>query len=306
MSSQAEDDSPVCRYCRHRAAPESGCCPLCGAPAEVRVTASEWMEQPMIQSMTRIRCGNSRCQIAGTLAPAAEFDLAADDLIYFAPHALLWAEPAVTLAAAPVPPVYDPAARRGHDPRPADLPRRLLEAQGPGHLGVSENHAGELIAVPFADGQSVHTLEHQFLCGTGSVAYRYLRCPVHYKKFTRGGEREYEYPVGRYHYEFTATGGPGLLLLHVAGNVFVRDLTESESILVEPGSLAYWEDSVQISMHLEYMRTPAARNQRDPGSYRTIWLRLGGPGRVAVQSVRKRAEETGVPDYFSFPTSKRW
>lgn len=126
------------------------------------------------------------------------------------------------------------------------------------------------------------------------------------RKYSRGGEREYEYPAGRYHYRFTASGGSGLLLLHAAGNVFVRDLSEAESILVELGSPVYWEESVQIAMHLEYVRAPDARNQRDPGSYRTIWLRLGGPGRVAVQSVHQPAEETGIPDYLSFPTTKRW
>ena len=68
----------------------------------------------------------------------------------------------------------------------------------------------------------------------------------------------------------------------------------------------YWEDSVQISMHLEYVRTPVDPTRRAPGSHRTIWLRLGGPGRVAVQSVHKRAEETGIPDYLSFPSTKRW
>jgi uncharacterized protein (AIM24 family) len=305
-ASQADGGSPICRYCRHPAAPESLSCPLCGAPVDIRVTNSGWMEQPMIKSMTRIRCGNTRCQIAGTLTPVAEFDLAPDDWVYFAPHALLWADAVTTLAVAPVPSSYDPAARRGHDPRPADLPRRLLQGHGPGHIGVSENHAGELIAVPLANRQSVHILEHQFLCATGSVAYRYLRCPIHYRMYSPSGEHEYEYPSGRYHYRFSASGGPGLLLLHAAGNVFVRDLAETESILVESGSLVYWEESVQISMHLEYMRTPGARNRRDPGSYRTIWLRLGGPGRVAVQSVHKRAEETGIPDYLSFPSTKRW
>jgi biogenesis AIM24-like protein len=303
---RAGDDSPFCRYCRHPVPPESYSCPACGAPVDIRVTDSGWMEQPMIESMTRISCGKTRCQIAGTLTPSAEFDLAPDDWIYFAPHALLWADTATTLAAAPVPPSYDPAARPGHDPRPADLPRRLLEGHGPGHIGVSENHAGELIAVPLAAGQSVHILQHQFLCATGSVSYRYLRSPIHYRKYSSRGEHEYEYPSGRYHYEFTASRRPGLLLLHAAGNVFVRDLTENESILVESGSPVYWEDNVQISMHLEYMRTPAAPNRRDPGSYRTIWLRLGGPGRVAVQSVHKPAEETGTPDYLAFPTVKRW
>jgi hypothetical protein len=299
-------DSPICRYCRHPAAPESLTCTLCGAPVDIRVTGSGWMEQPMIQSMTRIRCGDTRCQVAGTLTPVAEFALAPDDWVYFAPHALLWADTAITLEVAPVPAVYDPAAWSGHDPRPADLPRSLLEGHGPGHIGVSENRAGELIAVPLADGQPVHILENQFLCATGSVSYRYLRCPIHYRKYSRRGEHEYEYPSGRYHYRFTASGGPGLLLLHAAGNVFVRDLSETESFLVESGSPVYWEDSVQISMHLEYMRAPGARNRRDPGSYRTIWLRLGGPGRVAVQSGHKRAEDTGIPDYLSFPTTKRW
>ena len=304
---RAEDDSPICRYCRHPAAPESNSCPLCGAPIDIRVTGSGWMEQPMIQSMTRIRCGDTRCQIAGTLTPAAEFDLATDDSVYFAPHALLWADTATTLTAAPVPTSYDPAARPGHDPRPADLPRTLLEAHGPGHIGLSENHAGELIAVRLAAGQSVHTLEHQFLCATGSVSYRYLRSPIHYRKYSRGGEHEYEYPSGRYHYLFSASRRPGLLLLHAAGNVFVRDLTETESILVEPGSPVYWEDSVQISMHLEYVRTPVDPTRRAPGIHRTIWLRLVGPGRVAVQSVHRRhTEETGIPDYLAFPTVKRW
>jgi uncharacterized protein (AIM24 family) len=264
------------------------------------------MEQPMIQSMTRIRCGNTRCQIAGTLTPAAEFALAPGDWIYFAPHALLWADAATTFAVAPVPRSYDPTARPGHDPRPEDLPRKLLEAYGPGHIGVSENHAGELIAVPLANGQLVHILENRFLCATGSVSYKYLPCPIHYRKYSRGGERELECPAGRHHYQFTASGGPGLLLLHAAGNVFVRDLTETESILVEPISPVYWEDSVEFSMHLEYMRTPGARDRSDPGSYRKIWLRLSGPGRVAVQSVHKRAEETGIPDYLSFDTTKRW
>jgi hypothetical protein len=54
------------------------------------------------------------------------------------------------------------------------------------------------------------------------------------------------------------------------------------------------------------MRTPGARSRHDRGSYRTIWLRLGGPGRVAVQSAHKRPEEAGIPDYLAFPTIKRW
>ena len=69
-------------------------CPRCGAPIDItkRVTDSGWMEQPMIADMTRLRCGDIRCQIAGTLVPAIEFSLAHDDWIYFSHHALLWTD----------------------------------------------------------------------------------------------------------------------------------------------------------------------------------------------------------------------
>ncbi len=149
-ASPAEDDSPICQYCRHPAAPDSLACPLCGAPVDIRVTGSGWMEQPMIQSMTRIQCGKTRCQIAGTLTPAAEFALAPDDWVYFAPHALLWADTATTLAVAPVPPSYDPAARSGHDPHPADMPRQLLEGHGPGRAARVPGTG----AIPAATGRS--------------------------------------------------------------------------------------------------------------------------------------------------------
>jgi hypothetical protein len=46
------------------------------------------MEQPMIANMTRLRCGDTRCQIAGTLVPAVEFSLGRDDWIYFSHHVL--------------------------------------------------------------------------------------------------------------------------------------------------------------------------------------------------------------------------
>ena len=132
QASRADSDSPICLYCRHPTAPESLSCPLCGAPVDIRVTNSGWMEQPMIHSMTRIRCGKTRCQIAGTLTPVAEFALAPDDWVYFAPHALLWADTATALAVAPVPASYDPAARPGHDPRPAVLATSACRRTAPG------------------------------------------------------------------------------------------------------------------------------------------------------------------------------
>ncbi len=98
------------------------------------------MRQPMIPSMTRLSCGTIRCQINGTCVPVAEFELAAGDWIYFSPKVLLWTDPATTLTI--------PQPSRGRNPG-------LMEAHGPGHIGVAENRAGEVIALPLRRAQPV-------------------------------------------------------------------------------------------------------------------------------------------------------
>ena len=37
----------------------------------------------------------------------------------------------------------------------AGMPLMMLEARGPGHLALSENHAGELVALPMQHGQQM-------------------------------------------------------------------------------------------------------------------------------------------------------
>ena len=260
----------------------------------------------MVHDMARLQCGGTRCQIAGTVVPVAEFDLAPDDWIYCPPHALLWTDAATTLDVSV--PVADNQYSSSWAKRSAmGLPNVLLQCHGPGHVGVSENHAGDLIAVPVRRRHRLNVRRGRFLCATGSVSYRYHRSPIHYRAYYNGGrELDYEYPAGRFHDSFTAAVGWGLLLLHSSGNAFVRDLAAGESILVKPPSLLYWEASVDLSMHLEYMNTPGKRNRRDPSSYRTIWLRLLGPGRVAVQSAFEPEEGRSLPDWTSFASTQRW
>ena len=115
-----------------------------------------------------------------------------------------------------------------------------------------------------------------------------------------------EYPMGRYHLTFTAIERRGLLLLHASGDTFIRDLADGESVLVRPTSLLYWEDKTDLSLHLEYAYVPGKPTRRTLSRYRTIWLRLRGPGRVAVQSAYEHVEDAGVPDYSSFASWHRW
>jgi uncharacterized protein (AIM24 family) len=288
-----------CRYCRQVHDASAPACPLCGAPIDItaRVTDSGWMEQPMIGDMTRLRCGDTRCQIAGTVVPVAEFSLGRDDRIYFSHHVLLWTDGVTTLSARP--------ADDLPDRRIAGLPVIMLEGRGPGHIGVSDNHAGELIAIPLQHGHRVLAHPSRFLCATGSVTYQWHPSFVYYKKF-RGAEPEREYPAGPFYDSFAAHDRPGLLLLHSPGNTFIRDLDADESILVQPSSLVYWDAAVDLALHLERPRKVDGPSLHDPQSYRIVWLRLTGPGRVAVQSVYELAESTGKLDVFSFDSTQLW
>lgn len=281
----------LCRYCRQRSAlgkaPVS--CPLCGAPLDIgpAVSGSGWMRQPMIPSMTRLSCGTIRCQINGTYVPVAEFELAADDWIYFSPKVLLWTDPAMTLTI-PQPPLGRSTG--------------MMEAHGPGHIGVAENRAGEVIALPLRRAQPVCVRPGRFLCATGNVTYEWQPSTVSYG--TLAAEREY--PAGRYLLSLTAAGRQGLVLLHASGDAFTRDLADGQNVLVSPASLLYWEDTVDLSLHLEFPYVSGPHVRRVFWRSSRIWLRVCGPGRVAIDSACGQPEDARSADRQSFPSCQYW
>jgi uncharacterized protein (AIM24 family) len=104
---------------------------------------------------------------------------------------------------------------------------------------------------------------------------------------------------------FTAPQAPGLLLLHAAGNVFVRQLADDETILVKPTALVFKDPTVQ--MHLHFERPGMTFQGWGTWANRYMWLRLSGPGRVAIQSVfaRVEGEARNLADC-SYATEQRW
>ena len=190
--------------------------------------------------MARLQFGQSHCQIAGTTVPAAEFNLAHGEMVYFSHHVLLWADPATRL--------QNMSLRGGWKRMMAGLPLIMVEAHGPGHIALSDNHAGEVIALPLQHGQSIWVKEHRFLTATGNVRYDWNKNDVWCVTGT-GDEREIHYPMGPFGDTFTAADRPGLLLLHAPGDAFVRDLRQGESLLVQPASLVYRDVSVRVHLH---------------------------------------------------------
>jgi uncharacterized protein (AIM24 family) len=248
--------------------------------------------------MARLQFGQSHLQVTGLRVPIAEFTLAPQDWIYFSHHVMLWTEPQTRL--------NNMSLKGGWKRMMAGLPLLMMQATGPGHIALSDNHAGEVVALPLQHGQSMWVREHRFLCATGNITYDWQQNHIWYTTGT-GDDKEWHYPMGQYGDTFTAAGGPGLLMLHSPGNTFIRDLGHGESLLVQPSSLLYRDVSVRMHLHLEYPRNLGFAFWSNTLDYRNIWLRLTGPGRVAVQSVYTPAEECErITDFSYSTTSHRW
>lgn len=289
----------VCRYCRQPSDPSGASCPNCGAPVDVRDVHSDsgWIEQPAIRDMARVQFGASTAQIEGTYVPVVDFNLQPPGSVYFSHHTLLWAEPQVQMTTMPM--------AGGWNRVRAGLPLIMMQASGPGHLALSDDAPGEVVALPLAPGQAIQVREHRFLAATDAVKYDWQQSGIWFTTGS-GNETEYHYPFGMYVDTFQAHQSPGLLLLHSPGNSFIRDLGPGETMCIQPTALLYKDLSVGMALHLEY---PRAVGMMWGGSYqyRQVWLRLWGPGRVAVQSVFSRPEG-GEPITGSSPgtTHYRW
>lgn len=288
----------TCRYCRHASDPTARSCVRCGAPVDVRaaVSTSGWQRQEPITDMARIQFGQSYVQVEGVQVPVADFALANGDRIYFSHHSLLWTDPSTRLT--------NMGLSGGWKRVMGGLPLFMVEAHGPGHVALSDNHAGDLVCLPLDHGQQIWVREHRFVAATGNISYDWTSTGVWYT--TRSGdETETHYPLGRFGDVFTAREAPGLLLLHGPGNTFVRDLAPNEPLLIQPSALLYRDLSVGTHLHLEYPRGSGGFFLSSY-SYRNVWLRLVGPGRVAVTSVTEHPEESNRIVRSSYSTSWRW
>jgi len=285
----------TCRYCRMGSDGSGTSCPFCGAPVNIkdRVTDSGWEEQPPIKDMAKIQMGQSSCQVSGKYVPVADMGLAGEDSVYFSHHVLLWAEPSVQMTTMPMKGAWNRSF--------AGMPLVMMQAKGPGHIAFSHDDPGETLAVPLQHGQAIDVHEHRFLVATGNVTYDWFQSGIWYTT-QNGDDTEYHFPLGQFLDRYVAQGGPGLLLLHSPGNVFVRDLQEGQAICIQPSSLVYKDPSVGMQLHIEY---PAGGLF---GSYnnRTVWLRMWGPGRVAIQSVFEPPESPNNITNHSRATTQRW
>jgi len=287
-----------CTWCGQASDGVALSCPACGAQVDVRdiVSKSGWSELPGRKDMAKLQFGQSFCQVEGTYVPVADMSLAAGDRIYFSHHVLLWMDGQVKVSA---------MSMKGAWKRMiAGMPLIMTQAEGPGHIAFSRDAPGELVALPIQPGQAVDVREHLFLVATSAVAYDWIQSGIWFST-REGNETETHYPLGMFLDRFTSPQVPGLLLLHAAGNVFVRQLQPGQTILVKPTAFLFKDPTVHMQLHFE---RPAGtwRSWRSWGD-RYIWLRLKGPGRVAVQSAFEPIEDNGrTISSHSGATERQW
>lgn len=273
-------------------------CGNCGTPMSVRpAPPSGWTKLPGRRDMAKLQFGDSFCQIEGTYVPVADVNLAGRDSVYFAHHVILWKDPQVNVTTMPL--------SGGWKRMFAGLPLIMTQAHGPGHIAFSRDVPGEMIALPLQPGEYLDVREHLFMVATGNVTYDWFTTNVWFTTGS-GNERETHYPVGMFMDRFSAPQAPGWLILHASGNVLVRNLAPGEAILVRPTALIFKDPSVNMQLHFEH---PGSGYYAGWGSWsnRYLWLRLYGPGRVAIQSVFDRLEgENQIIQNWSSATERRW
>ena len=287
-----------CNWCGAEVDVSQSTCPRCGAAlaAPVHSAKSGWIQLPARKDMTKLQIGASSCQIEGLYVPVADMNLAAGDSVYFTHHVLLWKDPQVNITTM--------SLKGGWKRMFAGLPLIMTQAEGPGHVAFSKDDPGELIPVPLQPGHSIDVREHMLLAATSNVAYDWFQTGIWFET-KNGDDTETHYPVGRYMDRFTSPQTPGLLLLHAGGNIFVRELMSGQTILVKPTALVFKDPAVGMQLHFEQPGT--IFRAWGYWSNRYLWLRLSGPGRVAIQSVFERIEgESRNMTRWSNATTARW
>ncbi len=252
-----------CQWCGAQSTDPTQC-GACGAPLDVKnmVSESGWREAPRLRDMAEFKFGNSSCQVEGEIVPVVEANLSPGDGVYFEHHAMLWKQDVVPLSV---------LALQGPKRSLFGMPHLVTVAQGPGRIAFSRDATGEIIVLPMPPGVELDVREHAFLLASTAVAYTYVRIKG-LANILHGGN-------GMWMDRFVTTQGPGLLVLHGYGNVFVRTLAPGETIQLEPGAMLFKDATVQMTSEKIKLSSGFF------GGTSMYVAHMTGPGRVGIQSM---------------------
>ncbi len=299
----------TCSWCRSVVSAATGSCPKCGATLDAKLVsdAEGWAQLPGRKDMAKLQFGNSFCQIEGLYVPVADMNLAPGDstFTFHITSFLLARDPHVL--ASPSCPSPGPRKRMF-----AGMPLVMTQAQGPGHIAFSHDTPGELVALPMQPGQSIDVREHLFLTATSNVAYDWFSTNVQFPAYSKGsGDRPETRPnhhIGMFMDRFhTRRNPPACSSSTPPAASLSKDLGPYDAILVKPTALVFKDPTVQMQLHFEHPHSNISVGFWGRWTQRYLWLRLTGPGRVAISSVFHHIEgEALTMTNFSYATEQRW
>ena len=223
-----------CRWCHGHNPTGAASCDRCGAPLDARdkVSDSGWRQAPRLRDLTELGFGASSIQVDLGVVPVAEISLDPSDTVFFEHHVMLWKDAGVPMSVMSTP----GGARR----LLGDLPFVLSVARGPGRLAFSRDAPGALVVLPIDPGMELELRGHALLLASGTLSYSFTKVPGLRTMLMAG--------TGMYLDQFTATTGPGILVVHGFGNVFQRTLGAGETIQLSPGAFLYKDSSVTMEV----------------------------------------------------------
>ena len=132
------------------------------------------------------------------MVPVVDVDLADGDSVFCTHDKLLWHDGTVKLS----------TKKSGFfKSRRSGMPVTLMAATGPGRIAFSDNHAGELVAMPLDAGDVLVGRQHHMLLATGNVDYDGHNINLWYQTKS-GDDTETEYPVGNFERFWSRAASP--------------------------------------------------------------------------------------------------
>jgi uncharacterized protein (AIM24 family) len=210
-----------------------------------------------------------------------------EEMILIDPRALFWKAPSVRLTLRPGSGIFKQIL--------SGTPGSLVEARGPGHLGLRRDPGGEIRALHLRRGEALEVQGRQVLACTAHVDCTF-RWAQGVRNILLGG-------TGPFLETISSPEGESLLWLYGHGELFELTLGAGESLDVEPGSWIYKEPGLQRETLLQPLGAFARR----------AWNRFTGPGRLGLQlraprmAPDRRIALTSSPEpTMGFPRHQPW
>jgi uncharacterized protein (TIGR00266 family) len=217
-----------------------------------------------------------RYEIRGTLQQVVELYLEQGQRVYSETGGMLWMDPQIDLDTAA------PDGGKGLLGAIGGALTRVIAGEslflnfftaktGPGRVAFSSSFPGKLLDIQLGAGQSLIAQRGSFLCAQDSVQIK-----IEFTKRLGAGA------LGGEGFVLQRLTGPGIMFLEIDGEVTHLDLQPGQTVLVDSGHIAAFEETVSYDIHFLGLKNILLAGEG------IALAKLTGPGRVWLQHMTMR------------------